>query len=314
MTPPSATAPLLEIRDLTLSIPVAAGMLHALRGVDLTVQPGRTLGVVGESGSGKSLTALSVMGLQPAHGRREAGRLAFAGEDLLAMDERALAARIRGRRIGMIFQEPMTSLNPVMTVGRQLTEAVTLHGLMTPGAAKDRAVALLERVGIAGAGERLAHYPHQFSGGQRQRLMIAMALMPSPDLLIADEPTTALDVTVQAEILRLLAELRAETGMGLVLVTHNLGLVSRIADDVAVMYAGQVVEQAPAAALFAAPRHPYTQGLLAALPEARAAGERLGSIAGVVPALIGGMQRPAARGSGRPSLALHPRRSLAGPR
>ena len=289
----TAGAPLLEVRGLELELPVAGGTLHALRGVDLSLAAGRTLGIVGESGCGKSLTALSLLGLQPAAARRRAAALRVAGCDLLSTDEVTLARELRGRRAAMIFQEPMTSLNPVLTVGEQMIEVMAVHRLCSVSQARDRAVELLERVGIAGAAGRLAQYPHQFSGGQRQRIMIAMALMARPQLLIADEPTTALDVTVQAEILDLLAQLRDELGMALVLVTHNLGLVSRVADEVAVMYAGVVVEQAPARELFERPRHPYTRGLLAALPEADDAAvttegrsRRLGAIAGLVPSLL----------------------------
>ena len=286
------SAALIDVRGLRLSIPTAGGTLQALRGVDLTLPPGRTLGLVGESGSGKSLTALSLLGLQPRSATVTADALSIGGIDIRCLGEAALARTVRGVIGTMIFQEPMTSLNPVVTVGRQLTEAATVHGRMSPSAARVRAVSLLERVGIAAAGDRLRQYPHQFSGGQRQRLMIAMALMTQPRLLIADEPTTALDVTVQAEILRLLADLRAEFGMGLILVTHNLAVVSRVADDVAVMYAGQVVEQAPVADLFGDPRHPYTRGLLAALPDTdrHRPGSRLGAIPGLVPSLIGDVE------------------------
>ncbi|MGE0724504.1 MAG: dipeptide ABC transporter ATP-binding protein [Alphaproteobacteria bacterium] len=313
---------IVEVRGLRLAVPTAAGTLAALRGVDLTVEAGRTLGLVGESGSGKSLTALSLLGLQPRAATVSADTLSIGGIDIRGRGEKALAREVRGVVGTMIFQEPMTSLNPVVTVGRQLVEAATVHGLMPASAARRRAIELLERVGIAGAASRLAQYPHQFSGGQRQRLMIAMALMTRPRLLIADEPTTALDVTVQAEILRLLADLRAEFGMALVLVTHNLAVVSRVADAVAVMYAGQVVEQAPVADLFRDPRHPYTRGLLAALPDAERhrPGMRLGAIPGVVPSLIGAIEgcafaprcalaREACRAAPPPILSAGPGRS-----
>jgi peptide/nickel transport system ATP-binding protein len=279
--------PLLEVKDLRLTIPVAGGTLHALRGVDLVVRRGETLGLVGESGSGKSLSALSVAGLQPRLAARSVARLALDGDDLSTMDERALAKSVRGARVAMIFQEPMTSLNPVMTIGQQLTEGLTAHGRASLAQAEARAVALLERVGIAGAADRLSQYPHQFSGGQRQRVMIAMALMSEPELLIADEPTTALDVTVQMEILRMLADLQRERGLGLILVTHNLGVVSRVADRIAVMYAGEVVEDGPTQEVLSQPRHPYTQGLIRAIPESSRCAERLGAIPGVVPSLLG---------------------------
>ena len=284
-----ATAPLLDVRGLDVDIPTHTGMLHAVRGVDLRLEKGRTLGIVGESGSGKSLTALAVLGLLPRTAARRADRLTFDGIDLLRLGERGMARRIRGKRVAMVFQDPMTCLNPVYTIGRQLTEAMLLHSGGSPAEARDRAVRLLERVGITGAGQRLANYPHQLSGGQRQRVMIAMALMNKPDLIIADEPTTALDMTIQAQILRLLAELREEMGMAMILITHNLGVVARVADDVAVMYAGQVVESAPAAALFSRPQHPYTNGLLASVPRTDHAdrGGRLGTIPGIVPSLVG---------------------------
>ena len=284
-----ATAPLLEIHGLDVDIPTHIGMLHAVRGVSLQLKKGRTLGIVGESGSGKSLTALAILGLLPRIATRRADRLVFDGTDLLRLGEKGMARRIRGKRAAMVFQDPMTCLNPVYTIGRQLTEAMLLHRGGSPAEARDRAVRLLERVGITGAGQRLANYPHQLSGGQRQRVMIAMALMNKPDLIIADEPTTALDMTIQAQILRLLAELREEMGMAMILITHNLGVVARVADDVAVMYGGQVVESAPATELFATPQHPYTRGLLASVPHTDHAdrGGRLGTIPGIVPSLVG---------------------------
>jgi peptide/nickel transport system ATP-binding protein len=292
--------PLVEVRNLQLSLPVPGGRLHALRGVDFTLHAGRTLGLVGESGCGKSLTVHTLLGLQPQAATVSAAVLRVGGEDLLLTDEATLSRALRGRVAAMIFQEPMTSLNPVLPVGAQMIEALTVHGLASPAVATRRAVELLERVGIARAAERLAQFAHQFSGGQRQRIMIAMALMAEPQLLIADEPTTALDVTVQAEILSLLDGLRREFGMAMILVSHNLGLVSRVCDEVAVMYAGQVVERASAQALFGAPQHPYTRGLLAAVPKAPVDGQglglgrglgqshglRLGAIPGTVPSLM----------------------------
>jgi peptide/nickel transport system ATP-binding protein len=290
MTPALPAPPLVEVRNLQLSLPVPGGRLHALRGVDFTLHAGRTLGLVGESGCGKSLTVHTLLGLQPQAATVSANVLRVGGHELLLSDEATLSRELRGRIAAMIFQEPMTSLNPVLPVGAQMIEALTVHGLASPAAATKRAVDLLERVGIARAAERLAQFPHQFSGGQRQRIMIAMALMAEPELLIADEPTTALDVTVQAEILSLLDGLRREFGMAMILVSHNLGLVSRVCDEVAVMYAGQVVERAPVQALFSAPQHPYTRGLLAAVPQApeqgQAHGARLGAIPGTVPSLM----------------------------
>ena len=271
---------LLEVKDLRVEIPLPGGVLHPVRGVDFTLERGETLGIVGESGSGKSLTALALMGLMPAQARVRAGALALDGRELLALSQRQLARDVRGSRMAMIFQEPMTSLNPVYTIGRQLTETMLLHRSATAAEATARAVRLLERVGISGAAGRLGQYPHQLSGGQRQRVMIAMALMNDPEVLIADEPTTALDVTVQAQILRLLAELQQEFGMALILITHNLGVVSRVADRVAVMYAGEFVETGATAEVFETPLHPYTRGLLASIPQPGRVepGARLGAI------------------------------------
>ena len=281
-------AALLEVEDLRVDIPTPAGPLHAVRGIDLRLEQGETLCLVGESGCGKSLTALALMGLLPARARRSAGRLEFSGQDLLALSERGMAD-LRGDRIAMVFQEPMTSLNPAYTVGNQLEEALLRHRRLTRAKARERAVFLLDRVGIMGAGSRLQQYPHQLSGGLRQRVMIAMALMCGPELIVADEPTTALDVTIQAQILHLLKELQREFRMALMLITHDLGIVARVADRVAVMYAGEVVESAPVDALFRAPRHPYTQGLMRCIPVPGRTqpGEKLGVIAGLVPTPIG---------------------------
>jgi len=283
--------PLLEVTGLAVDIPTEAGALHAVRDVSLTVRRGETLCVVGESGCGKSLTSLAIMGLLPPTARRSARRLALAGEDLQTAPTRRLRA-LRGDRMAMIFQDPMTCLNPAWTIGNQLEEIFTRHGKGNRRAARDRAVALLERVGIANAAGRLAQYPHQLSGGLRQRVMIAMALMCSPDLVLADEPTTALDATIQLGILQLLAELQAELRMGLMLVTHDLGVVARIADRVAVMYAGEVVEEGTARTVFTAPRHPYTRGLIDCIPQPdrMAPGQRLGTIPGMVPSLVGDVQ------------------------
>jgi peptide/nickel transport system ATP-binding protein len=281
--------PLLEVNDLQVEIPVAEGTLHPVRGVSFSLEPGETLGIVGESGCGKSLTALALMGLLPGSARRSAGALRFGADDLQAFSEVEMARKIRGDRMAMIFQEPMTCLNPVYTIGRQLTEAMLLHRKVSRAEATARAVSLLERVGIPAAASRLGQYPHQFSGGQRQRVMIAMSLMNEPELIIADEPTTALDVTIQAQILRLLVELRRELKMAMILITHNLGIVARMADRVAVMYAGEFVETGRTAELFAAPKHPYTTGLLASIPVPGKLppGARLGSIRGMVPSLVG---------------------------
>jgi peptide/nickel transport system ATP-binding protein len=282
---------ILEVRDLHVRIPVAAGELHAVRGIDLTVDRGETLCVVGESGCGKSMTSLAIMGLLPYRARRQVARLEFDGIDMATLSERRMAD-IRGDRMAMIFQEPMTSLNPSYTIGNQLCEALTQHRRVSGRQAQDRAVFLLEKVGIPSAGDRLRQYPHQLSGGLRQRVMIALALMCEPALIIADEPTTALDVTIQAQILHLLVSLQREFNMALMLITHDLGVVARVATRVAVMYAGQVVEVGTTAEVFARPRHPYTQGLLRCIPipGKTRRDQPLGSIAGVVPSLIGAQQ------------------------
>lgn len=259
------------------------GDVAAVDSVDLSVARGQTLGIVGESGCGKSVLSLSVMRLVPPPGRIAAGRILFDDRDLLTLTETEMRA-IRGRRIGMIFQEPMTSLNPVYTAGEQIVEAMRAHD---PGASatdlRKRAVAALDRVRIPAPDRRFGEYPHQMSGGMRQRVMIAMALACGPDLLIADEPTTALDVTVQAQILDLLRSLQRETGMAIVLITHDLGVVAEMADEIAVMYAGKIVERAPAATIFDDPQHPYTLGLLGSIPRIETTTERLLAIEGTVP-------------------------------
>ncbi|MCW5693263.1 MAG: ABC transporter ATP-binding protein [Pseudolabrys sp.] len=279
---------LLDVQDLVIDIPVGGGVLHAVSEVSFAVERGETLAIVGESGSGKSLTSLAVMDLLPRVAQRRATRLTFDGTDLLTIPERRMRD-LRGSRMAMIFQEPMTSLNPAYTIGNQLTEALLCHENVGAEAARARAIELLERVGIAGAERRLLQYPHQLSGGLRQRVMIAMALMCKPDLIIADEPTTALDVTIQAQILRLLAELKKELNMAMVLITHDLGVVARVADKVAVMYAGAVVERGSARAVFKTPSHPYTRGLLNCIPVSgrTAPGAPLGAIRGQVPNMIG---------------------------
>ncbi len=280
--------PVLEVENLSVSIPLEEGMLRPVRGISFSVGKGETLCIVGESGCGKSLTSLSLMRLLPKRARIEATKMKFGDQDLLHMSEREMNA-IRGDRMAMIFQEPMTSLNPAYTVGNQLEEVYLRHRGGPVAVARERATYLLEKVGITGAAERLRQYPHQLSGGLRQRVMIAMALMCEPELIIADEPTTALDVTVQAQILRLLKDLQRELDMALILITHDLGVVARIADRVAVMYAGQIVETGTAREVFSDPSHPYTRGLLECIPIPGRVqpGERLGSIPGIVPSLIG---------------------------
>jgi peptide/nickel transport system ATP-binding protein len=271
---------LLEVERLQVDF----GATAAVRGASLSVARGETHCLVGESGCGKSVTALAVMNLLARGAARRADRLAFEGEDLLKLSERGMA-RLRGNAMAMIFQEPMTSLNPAYTVGSQMTEVLRRHKGASQRAATDRAADLLARVGITAPGLRLGQFPHQLSGGLRQRVMIAMALMCEPKLLIADEPTTALDVTVQAQILRLLAGLQRDLGLGLLLITHDLGIVARVASRVSVMYAGEVVESAPTAELFAQPRHPYTQGLLRCVPVPGKIqrDQPLGAIPGTVP-------------------------------
>jgi oligopeptide/dipeptide ABC transporter ATP-binding protein len=257
---------LLEVRDLKTYFFTAAGTVRAVDGVSYDVRAGETVALVGESGCGKSVSALSVMRLVAAPaGRIVGGQIRFQERDLLALDEESMR-RIRGREIAMVFQEPMTSLNPVLSIGRQLTEPLEIHLGLRAEQARQRAVELLRLVGIADAEQRLAQYPHHFSGGMRQRLMIAMALACEPSLILADEPTTALDVTIQAQILELMKDLSRRLGIAMVLITHNLGVVARYADRVNVMYAGKIVEQGPARMVYATPRHPYTMGLLRSVP------------------------------------------------
>jgi len=275
---------LLSVRDLRITLPTARGPAEALRGVSFTLDRGQTLGLIGESGCGKSLTALALIGLQPDRAE-VSGQLHFDGQDLTALDEPAWC-RLRGARMGMVFQEPMTALNPLHTVGRQIAEPLRLHRGLSAAAARAEALRLLERVQLPQAARRLDAYPHQLSGGQRQRVVIAIALACGPDLLIADEPTTALDVTIQREVLDLLAGLVADTGMALLLVSHDLAVMADRVQRLMVMYAGQVVESGRADAVFAHPAHPYTQGLLAARPRlGLARGTRLTTIAGRVPEL-----------------------------
>jgi peptide/nickel transport system ATP-binding protein len=282
---------LLDVKNLKVDLPTQHGTLHAVRGISLQVQRGEMLCLVGESGCGKSMTSLALMGLLPRRAVRSADYIRFDGTELQGLSGRAMAA-LRGARMAMIFQEPMTSLNPSYTLGDQLCEALRAHRKVTWAQARERAVHLLERTGVPQAADRMRQYPHQLSGGLRQRVMIAMALMCGPDLIIADEPTTALDVTIQAQILRLIRELQREFGTAVVFVTHDLGVVARIADRVAVMYAGEVVETAPVADLFAHPTHPYTRGLLSCIPVRGKTqpGSRLQPIPGIVPSLVGTVQ------------------------
>jgi peptide/nickel transport system ATP-binding protein len=277
------TEPVLDVRDLSVTLATDRGSVTPVDGVSFAVAPGKTLAVVGESGCGKSVTALAIMGLLPPNGAT-GGSVRLAGRELttMAAEDRRLK---RGGEMAMIFQEPMTSLNPAFRAGEQVAEALRLHQGLSPRAAMDAAVAMLARVRIPDAARRAQQYPHQLSGGMRQRVMIAMALACRPRLLIADEPTTALDVTVQAQILGLIDELKAETGTAVMLITHDLGVVADHADEVVVMYAGRVAERAPAAALFARPQHPYTIGLLGAAPSLEGGAERLASIEGTVPDL-----------------------------
>ena len=280
-------ATLLEVKDLSTYFFTPEGVVKAVDGISYDLQEGETLGLVGESGCGKSVSALSIMRLIQRPGRTVAGEVTFNGQDLLALDDSEMR-RIRGKDMAMIFQEPMTSLNPVLTIGKQLTEALVLHLGLDQHAANDRAGELLEMVGIPEGAGRLADYPHQFSGGMRQRVMIAMALSCDPKMLIADEPTTALDVTIQAQILELVKKLGEETGTAVLIITHNLGVVARYADRVNVMYAGKIIERGTAREIYTNPRHPYTIGLLNSVPrldEPRK--EQLAPIEGSPPDLIG---------------------------
>ncbi|WP_026782686.1 ABC transporter ATP-binding protein [Pleomorphomonas koreensis] len=273
--------PILEISNLSVDFRTVGGEFRAVDGVSMTVEPGEIVSIVGESGSGKSVSMLALMGLLPWTATITADRMMFDGKDLLTISPRQ-RRRIIGKDMAMIFQEPMSSLNPCYTVGWQIGEVLEAHLGLNKRARRDRTVELLELVGIPSAAERLDTYPHQMSGGMNQRVMIAMAIACNPKLLIADEPTTALDVTIQAQILDLLAKLQRDTGMALVLITHDMGVVAETADRVSVQYAGQKVEEQPVAELFADPHHPYTAALLSALPE-RATTRRLPSIPGVVP-------------------------------
>ncbi|MGW6978125.1 ABC transporter ATP-binding protein [Streptomyces sp. NPDC054932] len=281
----AATPPLLDVRDLCVTFTTERGTVRAVDSIGFTVEAGRTLGIVGESGSGKSVTSLAVMGLH--RGRVEVGgSVALAGRELTGLTERELG-KVRGRRMAMIFQDPLSSLHPYYTVGEQIAEHFRVHFKAGRAAARRRAVDMLGEVGIPEPARRAGEYPHQFSGGMRQRAMIAMALACEPDLLIADEPTTALDVTVQAQILELIARIQQERGLGVVMITHDLGVVARVAHEVLVMYGGRAAEQAPVDELFADPAHPYTRGLLDSLPRLDTADDvPLPSIPGVPPSLL----------------------------
>ena len=274
----------LEIRNLHTSFFTEKGELKAVDDVSLTVPEGSVVGIVGESGCGKSVTARSVMGLLKPPGRIVSGQILLNGRDLLSLSEKEYCA-VRGNEVSMIFQEPMTSLNPVMTIGRQVEEVLFLHGKIPPREARAQAVGILERVGIPDAAQRISDYPHQLSGGLRQRVMIAMAMICRPSLLIADEPTTALDVTVEAQILRLMKDLCAG-GTSILIISHNLGVIAQLCDRVYVMYAGQIVEEADVFTLFDDPRHPYTKGLLEAITALREDTDHLDTIPGVVPNLL----------------------------
>jgi oligopeptide/dipeptide ABC transporter ATP-binding protein len=285
MSDPSAERPLLEVRELHAEFRSDERVVHAVDGVSFDVRRGEVVGIVGESGCGKSATCLSILRLLPVNGRVVSGTLTLGGTDLGGLPEAAMRD-VRGRRVAMIFQDPMTSLNPYLRIGEQLVETCLIHLKLGRKAAEARAVELMKRVRIPDAARRMRSHPHELSGGMRQRVMIAMALLCDPELLIADEPTTALDVTIQAQILELLLELRRERGLGVILVTHDLGVVARTCDRVLVMYAGRIVESAPARELFRAPLHPYTQALLRSLPRVdEQPGAVLESIPGLPPRL-----------------------------
>jgi oligopeptide transport system ATP-binding protein len=280
-----STAPLLSVQQLETIFMSAEGPVQAVRGVSFDVRGGETLGLVGESGCGKSVTALSVMGLLPSNGHVVAGSISLNGKELLSASSKELRS-VRGRDVAMVFQDSTTSLNPLLTIGRQITETLEAHLGMSLARARSRAVELLEEVGVPEAERRLRQYPHQLSGGLRQRVAVAVALAPNPAVLIADEPTTALDVTVQAQLLELLKREQRDRGMGLILITHDLGVVAGMADRLSVMYAGRIVEQGPTGAVFAEPRHPYTLALLRSVPRIDARPERrLASIPGAPPPL-----------------------------
>lgn len=277
--------PLLKVRNLTTSFQTRGGVFSAIRGIDFDLWENETLALVGESGCGKSITALSVMRLVPEPaGRITSGEIFFKGRNLLSLSEEAMR-EIRGNRIAMVFQEPMTSLNPVLPVGLQVMEVLKYHQPISQREAREKALEIMNRVRIPSASRRFNDYPHQFSGGMRQRVMIAMALACKPEILLADEPTTALDVTIQAQVLSLLAELKRDRGMSVIFITHNLSTVAQIADRVAIMYGGEIVEVAPVDRLFEEPTHPYTEALLFSVPRVDRRPQRLSFIPGQVPAI-----------------------------
>src|SRR5208282_2851013 len=288
--------PLLRVENLRVELPTRRGVLTAIDDISFAIAPGEELGIVGESGAGKSLTGAAIIGLLQTPLRIAAGRITLAGRRIDKLPDEAMR-RIRGREIGAIFQDPLTSLNPLYTIGRQLVETIRTHRDVSPAAARDRALALLAEVGIAGAETRIDHYPHQFSGGMRQRVVIALALAANPKLIIADEPTTALDVSIQAQIIALLKRLCRDHGTAVMLITHDMGVIAETADRVAVMYAGRIVEIGPVADVIHRPRHPYTRGLMASIPRFTDSGARLAQIDGAMP-------RPGAIPSG---CAFHPR-------
>jgi peptide/nickel transport system ATP-binding protein/oligopeptide transport system ATP-binding protein len=276
---------LLEVENLKTYFHTDDGIAKAVDGVSFSLEKGKVIGIVGESGCGKSVTSLSIMGLiDPITGRNEGGQILFHGENLLAMKQKDLR-KIRGNQISMIFQEPMTSLNPVYTIGHQIDEAIILHLKLNKQDARARTIDLLQKVGIPEAARRVNEYPHQLSGGMRQRVMIAMALSCNPEVLIADEPTTALDVTIQAQILKLLSDIKRGLDMAIIIITHDLGVIAEMADEVAVMYAGQIVERAHNRQLFEHPSHPYTRGLLGSIPDITTDVNRLQVLEGLVPSL-----------------------------
>ncbi|WP_338556310.1 ABC transporter ATP-binding protein [Paenibacillus sp. KS-LC4] len=293
--------PLLEVKNLHTSFKTDKGVIPSVNGVSFSVEKGETLAIVGESGCGKSVTSLSIMGLIASPGSITGGEIIWQGRDLVKLSRKELR-KLRGNEMSMIFQEPMTSLNPVFTIGNQLSEVFRVHQGASKAEARQKSVDMLERVGIANASKLIRQFPHQLSGGMRQRVMIAMALACEPQLLIADEPTTALDVTIQAQILDLIATLSKKQQTGVILITHDLGIVAEMADRVVVMYAGEVVEEAAVADLFSAPKHPYTAGLLGSLPRMDEQRDQLATIPGMVPNLL-------AMPSGCP---FHPRCSYAG--
>ena len=280
--PESPSEALLQVRGLRTWFNTDRGLFKAVDGISFDVGRGRTVGLVGESGCGKSVTSLSLMGLVAEPGEVNADQIIFEGQDILGLSPQARRL-LRGNRMSMVFQEPMTSLNPVHTIGRQIIEVIRAHKPMSPEQARQRAIEVLELVRIPSAAQRLDDFPHHLSGGQRQRVMIAMALACEPALLIADEPTTALDVTIQAQILELMRDLQQRLGMAILIITHDLGVIAELADDVVVMYAGQIVERAPVDAIFNDPQHPYTIGLLGSIPRLDVERERLSTIEGTVP-------------------------------